>query len=147
MGFPNLSMRSGANQVAAGGTQFGWVSGDLGGLAASGSIDIFFDLGPSWAAYSLVQIGHTGVSGSSGVTVATVRSSDDTALDVQDIVLNSAFGTALGQLTGTSSAAGRTGFVRPQGRYLIVSMTNADAVNPVGAGASVRVTAYPQSGM
>lgn len=40
-------------------------------------------------------------------------------------------------------ATPQTCIFAPMGRYFIVRATNADAVNAQGAGAFVRITAYP----
>lgn len=142
-----FNLRSGVAAVAADGTPQvpGWVSGDLANLGASASIDVIFDLGPNYDSYPIVQIAHSDVTGSSGVTVTSVRGSSDSASTAADPVLNYAGAQAVGSVSGVSSAAGRSFFVRPMGRFLITRFANADAVNPVNAQAFVALAAYPQS--
>lgn len=141
-----FTLKSGVNAVAADGSSQipGWVSGNIASLAASGSINVIFDLGPNWDSYTILQCAHSSVSGSSGITVGFVKSSTDGALTSDDLSLNSAYATGAGNLTAASSAGQRSFSVRPMYRFLIVNFTNADATNPVDANAFCLVTAYPR---
>lgn len=144
--FNNFTLRSDGTTGQVDGTTNtipGWVSGTPGGLAASGSADCIFDLGMNWDKYGLVQFTNSDISGSSGVTIAFARSSDNITVGSSNYTLNHAFGTSANVVTGTSSPGGRTFMVRPMARYLIVRLTNADAVNAVGAAAWAAITAYP----
>ena len=138
-----LNMRSGQNQVAGGGTQPGWISGDIANLAASGVATIIFDLGPNWDQYNVVQLGVVPAGPSSGLSGVSAFSSDDpnfnAALDVQ---LNNCWATAFGAVAAAINAAQSCAF-SPMGRYFIVRATNADGANAQGAGAFVRLAAYP----
>ena len=138
-----LNMRSGQNAIAPGGTQFGWVSGDIASLVALAVATIVFDLGPNWDQYNVVQVGVVPAGPSSGLTAVSVFSSDDATFNAAtDVQLNNVWATTFGVVSVAIAAPQSSGF-SPMGRYLIVRATNVDAVNAQGAAAFVRVTAYP----
>lgn len=141
---PNIfNARSGVSAVTASTPQPGWVGGDISNLAASGTVDVIFDLGANWDSYSKVQVGHTAISLSSGIIVNSVKSSSDATSSTDDISLNTDGATGMSAFGAASGAGSRSAFFRPMDRYLIINISNADAVNAVGAGASVKITAYP----
>lgn len=138
-----LNMRSGQSAVAGGGTQFGWVSGDIASLVALAVATLVFDLGPNWDQYPVIQVGVMPAAPSSGLSAFQVYSSDDAVFSATaDLPLNNVWATTLGSISA-AVATPQTGSFSPMGRYVIVRATNADAVNAQGAGAFVRVCAYP----
>ncbi|AKA60337.1 hypothetical protein P26218_34 [Rhodoferax phage P26218] len=138
-----LNMRSGQNAIAGGGTQFGWISGDIAGLALSATAIAIFDLGPNWDQYNVVQVGVVPAGPSSGLSAVQVFSSDDAAFNATtDVQLNNTWATTFGAISAAITTPQTSGF-SPMGRYLIVRATNADGINAQGAGAFIRVTAYP----
>lgn len=138
-----LNMRSGQNAIAGGGSQFGWVSGDIASLVALAVATIVFDLGPNWDQYPVIQVGVMPAGPSSGLSAFSVSSSDNAVYSAAtDLPLNNVWATAMGSIS-VAVAAPQTGSFSPMGRYVIVRATNADAVNAQGAGAFVRLCAYP----
>jgi len=138
---PNLFMRTGRNAVAGGGTQPGWVSGDLANQAANTLNTIVFDLGPTWYNYRFVQIAVNPEGPSTGLSVSC-RSSDDAVFSAaEDALLNAASGTAFGAVA-VAITSPQTCVYRPMGRYFIVRPQNTDLVNAQGPNALIRLTAY-----
>ena len=138
-----LNMRSGQNAVASGGSMPGWISGDIASLAALQVATAIFDLGPNWDQYNCVQVGIVPAGPSSGLTAVSAFSSDDAAFNAAtDVQLNNVWGATFAALS-VAVAAPQTCIFAPMGRYFIVRATNVDAVNAQGAGAFIRITAYP----
>lgn len=138
-----LNMRSGQGAIAPGGSQFGWVSGDIASLALSATATAIFDLGPNWDQYNCVQVGVVPAGPSSGLSAVQAFSSDDAAFTAAtDVQLNNVWGATFGAISAAVTTPQTCSFA-PMGRYFIVRATNADAVNAQGAGAFLRVTAYP----
>src|SRR5574343_1610368 len=137
-----LKMRTGVNAVAGGGTQPGWISGDIAALAASATATMVFDRGPQWGQYNCVQVAVVPAGPSSGLNAVSAFSSDDaTFAAASDVQLNNVWGATFGAISAAVNAAQSTIFA-PMGRYFIVRATNADAVNAQGAGAFVQICAY-----
>lgn len=138
-----LNMRSGQNAVAGGGSQPGWISGDIASLALSATATLVFDLGPNWDQYNCVQVGVIPAGPSSGLSAVQAFSSDDAAFSAAtDIQLNNVWGATYGAISAAITTPQTCSFA-PMGRYFIVRATNADGVNAQGATAFVRITAYP----
>lgn len=138
-----LNMRSGQNAIAPGGSQFGWVSGDIASLALSATATLVFDLGPNWDQYNVVQVGVVPAAPSSGLSAVKAYSSDDAVFSATtDVLLNNVWGATYAGISAAITTPQTCSFA-PMGRYFIVQATNADAVNAQGATAFVRVTAYP----
>lgn len=138
-----LNMRSGQNAVAPAGSMAGWVSGDIASLAALGVATAIFDLGPNWDQYNCVQVGIIPAAPSSGLTAVQAFSSDDATFNAAtDVQLNNVWGATFAALS-VAVATPQTCIFAPMGRYFIVRATNVDAVNAQGAGAFIRITAYP----
>jgi hypothetical protein len=142
-----LVMTSGLNAVAGGGSVPGWVSGDIGGvtpLAASAQAYVVFDLGPMWDQYVMLSCIVYPMVPSSGLSGVQVLGSDTTVYSGARRK-NSAAAIALGSIYASAlSASGAADLnFRPSGRYVIVIATNADAVNALGAGSKITLTAYP----
>lgn len=141
---PVLLMETGVNAVTALGTKPGWVSGDVASLAASASINCIFDLGPDFDQYVAVAIKVNPAGPSSGLSAVQVFGSDTAGVNAnrrfKDIsqpgpaTINAAITVA----TGCSEL-----WVRPHGRIVVVSVTNADGVNALGAGSKISLSAYP----
>lgn len=122
----------------------GWVSGNPASLAASATVVSLFDLGQDWSQYTRVQISISPASPSTGFSGVKINSSDNVTLDVTR-ALNEVDGTAFGSLNAsiTTASGAQVATVRPLGRFLHVSMTNADATNAMGAGAICIIGVYP----
>lgn len=142
---PTLFMETGVAAVAAVASPTpGWVSGNPASLALSASVNCIFDLGPKWDQYSIVNVGISPVGPSSGFSNISIASSATAALD-SSRRLGYAFAAAAGNVliaSATVAAGAIQAVVRPLGRYLVVSVTNADGVNALGATAKVAVGAY-----
>lgn len=139
-----LRMRSGQNQIAGGGTQPGWVSGDIAALAAAGTATVVFDLGPNWDQYNVVQVALVPAGPSSGLNAVAAYSSPDATFNAAvDPQLNYTWATAFGPAAGAAVATPQAAMFSPMDRYLIVRATNADGVNAQGAGAFVQLAAHP----
>lgn len=137
-----LNMRSGQNAVAPGNGP-GWVSGDIASLVALAVATAIFDLGPNWDQYNCVQLHVVPAGPSSGLTAVSAFSSDDATFSAAtDVQLNNVWGATFAALS-VAVAAPQTCIFAPMGRYFIVRATNVDAVNAQGAGAFIRITAYP----
>lgn len=141
---PVLVMGTGVNAVTAGGARAGWVSGTPASLAASGSVNVVFDLGPDWAQYILVQTTVRSESPSSGLDQVRFSGNDVPVLTGTRYLrdMQSSAGTVTWASVTTANAAG-TFMVRPMGRYLIVAVHNADASNAQGPTTSITLAAYP----
>lgn len=138
-----LNMRSGQNAIAPGGSQFGWVSGDIASLALSATATLVFDLGPNWDQYNVVQVGVVPAAPSSGLSAVQAYSSDDAVFNATtDVLLNNVWGATYAGISAAVATPQTCSFA-PMGRYFIVRATNADGVNAQGATAFVRITAYP----
>lgn len=138
-----LKMRSGQNAVAGGGTIPGWISGDIASLAAAGTATIVFDLGPNWDQYNVVQLAVVPAGPSSGLSGVAAYSSNDASFSAAaDPQLNYTWATSFGVASAAINAP-QSAMFSPMDRYLIVRATNADGVNPQGAGAFVQLAAYP----
>lgn len=142
---PIIVMKTGVSAVPSGGNVPGWISGDPASLAASASVTAIFDLGPDWQQYTVAAVCVYPVGSSSGFSNVFITSSATTSADnsrrpnfISSTSYASAFSASL-----TTANGGSTAHIRPQGRFLTVALTNADAVNPMGAAASVTVTIYP----
>ena len=138
-----LKMRSGQNAIAGGGTIPGWISGDIASLAAAGTATIVFDLGPNWGQYGVVQLAVVPAGPSSGLSGVKAFSSSDAALNAAvDPQLNYTWATSFGVVSAAINAP-QSAMFSPMDRYFIVQATNADGVNPQGAGAFVQLAANP----
>lgn len=137
-------MESGINPVVAGGRVAGWVSGDPAGLAASATLQVSFDLGPEWDQYVLCALNVFVQGPSSGLAGILLRPSDSLVAVIAR-ASRDAFSTNASPLAAALSAASAVAEygLRPKGRYVLLSMTNADAVNACGATSKVTLTAYP----
>jgi len=122
----------------------GWVSGSPANLAASGSVICVFDLGQDWHQYPNIQVSVSSTAPSSGLSGVQLYGSDNVTLNSARRLkesLVSGFSTIFASLTTANGA--QQCFIKPMGRYLHVSLTNADATNAQGATAKVTVAAYP----
>lgn len=140
---PVLVMETDVAQVAAGAGP-GWVSGTPAGLAAAGSTAVVFDLGPDWRQYTVAQVGVLPMGPSSGLSGVQAMGSDNTSSNparrLKDL---SVVGSANSSFSISTASNGHGFIVRPFGRFLIVTMTNADAANALGAASKVSVALYP----
>lgn len=140
---PVLVMQTDGAQVAGGGAA-GWVSGSPANLAASASVSIVFDLGPDWDQYGVAAVGVLPMGPSSGFASVQAMGSDtgvaNPARRLKDMAVSGSANSSYAVSTGSN---GHTFHVRPFGRYIVVSVTNADAANAIGAAAKVSMAAYP----
>jgi len=136
-------METGVNAVTAGGAKAGWVSGDIASLALSATVDCIFDLGPDFDQYVTVSVKIAPIGPSSGTTACTVSSSDSVAANLNRRLRDpaTAAGTMINAAVTVASGVGEF-YARPHGRFLHVSITNADGVNALGATSKVSVSAY-----
>lgn len=140
---PVLLMQTDVAQVP-GGAGAGWVSGTPSGLAASATVNCVFDLGPDWDQYGVAAVGVLPIGPSSGMANVQAMGSDNTAPNPARRLKDMAVaGSANSSFAINTSSNGHTFHVRPFGRYLIVSVSNADAANALGAASKVSVAAYP----
>lgn len=119
------------------------VTGTIASLAASGSTNVQFDLGPDWFQFSVVAIWLGAAGPSTTVTYSASGYSDEDATRRR---LPQAFSTntATAYYSAINPTAGSTcALVRPMGRYIEVAVTNNDATNALGAGSSIGFCAYP----
>jgi hypothetical protein len=135
--------------VAPGGSMPGWVAGTPAGLAALGVVNCMFDLGPNWRDYPILQVVISPVGPSSGFNPVVMSSRDDAvaAANVHrrlgQIAANVVSGNVIS--AALTTASGSAGFmVRPMGRFLVITLTNADALSALGVTAKVTVVGYPQ---
>lgn len=139
--FPMKIFETGVSAVSAGTAAGGWVSGNPASLAASASVTALFDLGQDWNQYSHVVIAINPSGPSSGLTVTGITGSDTSTANTRR-PLRGADGAGFGAITALSvpTAGGPlAGIVHPLGRYMHVTVANADAVNAQGATTSITI--------
>lgn len=138
-----LFMETDVAAVTAGSTSAGWVSGSIASLAASGTANCIFDLGPTWRDMSLATIAVTPAGPSSGLNAVSISSSNTAAADTTRKLKDVATaGPSAISATITVATGCQQFMVRPMGRFLVVTATNADGVNALGASSKVVVVAY-----
>ena len=146
---PTLIMISGSSQSVAGGqSASGWVSGDIASLAASATAIALFDIGPDWDQYHTITININPVGPSSGLSNIQFSGRDDPTLAIDPLRRMGPANSTAGQVySGAVTTAGgpQQFVVRPVGRFVVVSATNADGANPVGAAAHICVVALATS--
>lgn len=137
-----IIMETGANQVSGGTDEYGWVSGDPSGLAASGAVLIVFDLGPYWDLLNILSLSVVVNGPTTGVNLAASARDDATATLNTARRLGFAFAGTNSLFSVTGLAPGSMNYVlRPQGRYVQLSFSNPDAANACGIGTKVTLTA------
>lgn len=131
------------NPVVAGGDG-GWISGTPSSLAASATVLCLFDLGPNWRQYPFLQVAVFPSGPSTGMNNIWIGCSDTPTIGTTRR-LNYASHAGIQQIYVTQNSSNGCGTFhsRPMGRYVGVSITNADATNPLGASAKVTIAAYP----
>jgi hypothetical protein len=134
---------AGVSAVTPLGNSFGWVSGDIANLAASGSVDVIFDLGPDWRDVTLCTMTCTPVGPSTGFVGIQVSGSDTATYDATRRITG-AFNTGMGSsyLTATTAAGSQQFIFRPFGRFVFYRCPNGDAGNAIGATAKISLTAF-----
>lgn len=139
---PVLVMETGVNPVPGGGPA-GWVSGNPSGLADGATAPVVFDLGPEWDQYPIIGLIIYPVGATSLSAVTPVGS--DTPTYNYGRRLTGAFTVAGGfsQIYGTCTSANGsiTSYVRPAGRYVVITMTNTAGSGVMGA-SRVTLVAY-----
>lgn len=136
-------METDVGQVAAGTDNGGWVSGSPANLALSATVTTIFDLGLDWSRVTFVTISILSTGPSSGFSGIVLTGSDTAAANParrlrSEPNANDFASVATGAVT--TAAGAQAAIVRPQGRYVTVSLTNADGVNAQGAGSKVTLT-------
>lgn len=140
---PVLLMETDVGAVPGGGAA-GWVSGTIANLAASGFATIIFDLGADWRQYCLVDVTVTPVGPSSGLNPVQFTGSDTPAANGNRRRGSPmATGATTYFLNLATASSTQSVWMRPAGRYLVMTATNADAANALGAAAKVTLCAYP----
>lgn len=136
--FPTKIFETDVAAVSAGVATGGWVSGSPANLALSASANVLFDLGQDWHQYTSVNLAISSVGPSSGLSNVQVSSSDTNAINtnrrLKDI---GAVGPGAIAASITTAGGVQQLSVRPMGRYLFVSVTNADGANAQGATAKI----------
>lgn len=134
---PTLIMTSGISQPVVGGQDAsGWVSGDVSGLAAASTAVMLFDVGPDWDQYHTITINVNPVGPSSGFSNLQFSGRDDPVAAIDPLRRMGPANSTAGQVYSgaVTTAGGAQQFVvRPAGRYVVVSLTNADGANAQGA--------------
>jgi len=141
--WPLKIFETGVSAVAAGTANGGWVSGNPASLAASANVTALFDLGQDWHQYSHVLVSVLSSAPASGLTLNRITGSDTNTENLKR-TLRGADGAGFGAVTNVSvPAAGGalTGIVHPMGRYVFVTVTNADATNAQGATTAITIAA------
>jgi hypothetical protein len=138
---PSIVLYAGRDQVTGGGTSPGWISGDVAGLAAGQTTTVIFDLGPNWADYvrgtvMLYLSGPTVASGASAIWNGNDLSAPNRERAIAFNGTTSSFVTTI-----TPPNWGGFTFVI-HGRYVFITVTNADATLAYSATSYVRVTAH-----
>lgn len=139
---PVLVMETGANQVSAGSGKPGWVSGRPSNLAAGGaSVDVFFDLGPDWDQYAMVQVS---IYPNTALTMTVQHSCSEAVSFEYSKRPCFAFQANTGNATSFVTSGSQVSYlVRPLGRVQGLRCTNTDGANSTGAAAKLTLAAYP----
>jgi len=142
--FPVKIFETNVNQVTAGTANGGWVSGTPANLVASAAVDVIFDLGQDWHQYVAVQVSVFLAGPSTGANPVYFTGSDTAAKNVNRRLVG-ASSASLSSIYANVTTSGSTQavVVRPMGRYLTVTMLNADATNAMGATSKITMAAYP----
>ena len=146
IGLPTVVMQSGVDApITPGGKSAGWVSGDPAGLAASGTVLVQFDLGPDWDQYRTAAVVLAPIGPSTGFSAVQAFGGVAPGAPSANFRLRDAQATALGTINAsvTTTSGAQQLNVRPLGRYLTISITNADVGNAVGATSHVVCAVYP----
>jgi hypothetical protein len=141
--WPLKILETGVSAVTAGLAPGGWASGNPASLAASGSVTALFDLGQDWHQYSHVVISVASSGPSSGLTINRITGSDTSTENLRRPV-RGADGAGFGAVSAvsvTTAAGALSGIVHPMGRYLFVTVTNADGANAQGATSGITIAA------
>jgi len=127
------------------------VVGNLAGLGAGATAIISFDLGTDWDQFEQVDVMLSIMGPSSGANAVQLFGSEAQG----DVVLGPTRAKRLGYQyntapSGVNSAVTVAGgaqniFVRPWGRYLVMSLVNADGSNAFGAASFAAFIAFPRS--
>lgn len=126
------------------------VTGGLANLAASQTAIVSFDLGTDWDHYEQVDVMINVAGPASGGNVQLFGSNtlgETTVAPTKARRLGYQYNTAPSGVQSliTSSGGAQNIFVRPWGRYLMLSITNADGANAFGAGSFAAFLAYPRT--
>lgn len=141
--WPMKILQTGVSAVAAGTEAGGWVSGNPASLAASASVTALFDLGQDWHQYSHVQVAVAPSGPSSGLTITGITGSDTSTANTRR-PLRGADGAGFGAITSVSvpTAGGPlAGIMHPMGRYMHITVANADGANAQGATTAITIGA------
>lgn len=133
---------AGANAVSGSG-EAGWVDGHIASLAASGVATVRFDLGEDWILFPFIRLFVSWVGPSSGTSNLQVYSGDTLGALTRRIGFIDTDSISTTFVTLSSASGPQTLDLRPMGRYLTITATNADATNAVGASARVDLAQYP----
>lgn len=119
------------------------VTGTIASLAASGSVNVIFDLGTDWATYPVIAVWIN--IAAPATAAATLTCSGYTDQDATRRRLPQAYTT--GGVAGATSSVTPSGgaqcmLVRPLGRYIEANVVNGDATNAFGAASSIGIATY-----
>lgn len=144
---PVKIFESDVNQVAAGSKRGGWVSGSPANLAAVTGLNVIFDLGDDWDQYPIVCV-YASNTGPGTPMQILLRTSDNPLTFTVARALRDLQDTARRPIADLVSSANVVGVyhVYNCGRYLLVQVSNQDAVNPLSATAKVVVSMQPIGG-
>lgn len=141
---PVVVMETDANPVSAGGGVAGWVSGSPAALADGAGATVVFDLGPDWQQYVVAQIVVLSTAAGGSLSAIQDYGSDTPGITSARRMKEAlAAGSTTTFLTVTSAVGPQAHYVRPIGRYVVMSMTNTATFGAQGAGAKVTLAAYP----
>ena len=132
---------TGISPVAAGGDQFGWVSGTPVGLAMNASTPVIFDLGPLWYKYTVCQL--SAIPDSANLINVQIYSSDTPAINTARRLNYGNAGNFGYLLASVAVGQPSSAMVRSMGRYLVISIQNDVAVAIQGINAKITLAAYP----
>lgn len=122
------------------------VTGTIANLAASAVVTIYFDLGVDWMYYNSIGVTLLPTTPSTGISNVQLFGTDVngsfiTARRLGSLAATSASATIfIGSMTSASGS--QTIYTKPIGRYVVLSVTNADATNALGSSSKVYLTAY-----
>lgn len=129
--------------AVSGSGEAGWVDGTIASLAASAAATVRFDLGEDWILFPFIRLHISWVAPSTGTNNLQVYSGDTLGALTRRIGFIDTDSISTVYATLSSANGPQTLDLRPMGRYLTITATNADAVNAVGATARVDLAQYP----
>ncbi len=133
---------AGANAVSGSG-EAGWVDGTIASLAALAVATVRFDLGEDWILFPFIRLHISWVAPSSGTSNLQVYSGDTLGALTRRLGFIDTDSISTTFATLSSANGPQTMDLRPMGRYLTITATNADAANATGSTSRVDLAQYP----